>query len=72
MTVTAPIRDNISLELIYSFRGPVHYHHGRKHGSVQADMALEEPKVLHLHCKEARNRLSHRQLGKGSQSPPLQ
>ena len=31
------------------FRGLVHYHHGRKHGSVQADMVLEkELRVLHL------------------------
>jgi hypothetical protein len=31
------------------FRGSVHYHHGRKHGSVQADTVLEkEPRVLHL------------------------
>jgi hypothetical protein len=48
MTVTAPIRDNISLELIYSFRGPVHYHHGETHIPVQADMVLEEQRVLHL------------------------
>jgi len=31
-----------------SFRGSVHYHHGGKHGRVQADMVLEEPRVLHL------------------------
>ena len=30
------------------FRGLVHYHHGRKHGSMQADMVLEEPRVQHL------------------------
>jgi hypothetical protein len=30
------------------FRGSVHYHHGRKHGSVQADMVLEELRVLQL------------------------
>ena len=31
------------------FRGAVHYQHGRKHGSVQADMVLEkELRVLHL------------------------
>jgi hypothetical protein len=33
------------------------YHHGRKHGSVQADVVLEEPKVLHLDLKAARRRL---------------
>jgi hypothetical protein len=27
--------------LAYSFRGLVHYHHDRKHGSMQADMVLE-------------------------------
>jgi hypothetical protein len=31
------------------FRGLVHYHHGRKHGSIQSDMMLEkEPRILHL------------------------
>jgi hypothetical protein len=31
------------------FRGLVHYHHGRKHGTVQADMVLEkELRVLHF------------------------
>ena len=28
--------------LAYSFRDSVHYHHGGKHGSIQADMVLEE------------------------------
>lgn len=33
----------------FSFRDlAYYYHHGRKHGGVQADMVLEEPKVLHL------------------------
>jgi len=30
------------------FRGSVHYHHGREHGTMQADMVLEELRVLHL------------------------
>lgn len=30
------------------FRGLVHYFHGGKHGSTQADMVLEETRVLHL------------------------
>ena len=34
-------KDNISLDLAYSFRGLVHDHHGRKHGDMQADMVLE-------------------------------
>ena len=37
------------MELAYSFSGLVHYHHGGKHGSIQADMVLEkELRVLHL------------------------
>ena len=42
------------MELAYSFRGSVHGHQGRKHGSVQADMVLEELRVLHLDLKAAR------------------
>ena len=42
-------KNNISLGLAYSFRGSVYYHHGGKHGSMQADMVLEkELRVLHL------------------------
>jgi hypothetical protein len=34
------------------------YHHGGKHGSIQADMVLEkELRVLHLDAKAARRRL---------------
>ena len=41
-------KDNISLGLAYSLRGLVHYHHGGKHGGVQADMVLEKERgVLH-------------------------
>jgi hypothetical protein len=37
------------LGLAYDFRGLVHYHHGRKHGSVQANMVLEkELRFLHV------------------------
>jgi hypothetical protein len=32
---------------MYSYSGLVHYHHGGKHGSIQADMVLEEQRVLH-------------------------
>ena len=53
MTTATPIKDNIKLELAYSLRGSVHYH-GRKHGSMQADMVLEQPRVLHLNPKAAR------------------
>ena len=44
--------------LAYSFRGSVHYRHGRKCGSVQEDMELEEQRVLHLDLKADRTRLS--------------
>jgi len=64
------IKDNVELGLAYQFRGSVHCHHGRKQGNVQADMVLEEPRVLHLNPKEARSRLSHEKLGEESQSPP--
>jgi hypothetical protein len=37
----------------------VHFHSGRKHGSIQADLVLEELRVLHLDLKAARRRLSH-------------
>ena len=39
------------------FIGSVHYHYGEKHGSIQTDMKLEEPRVLHLDLKAARRRL---------------
>lgn len=39
--------------LAVSFRGLVHYNHGRKHVSVQADTVLEEPRILHFDPKSA-------------------
>jgi hypothetical protein len=30
------------LVLAYSFRGLVHYHHGRKHDGMMEEMALEK------------------------------
>ena len=42
MSTATLIKENISLGLAYSSRGLVHYHHGGKHGSVQADMVLEK------------------------------
>jgi hypothetical protein len=39
--------------LAYNVRGSVHYYHGKKHCSTQADMVLEELRVLHLYPKEA-------------------
>ena len=56
-TSTTLIKENIELGLTYSFRGLVHYHHGRKHGSIQADMVLGEPGVLQLAPKATRKRM---------------
>ena len=36
----------------------VHYHHARKHGCLQADIVLKEPRVLYPDLKAARRRLS--------------
>jgi hypothetical protein len=44
----------MQLGLAYSFRGLVHYHHGRKHDSRQANTVLEkELRVLHLESQAA-------------------
>ena len=52
-------KENIELGLAYSFRGLVHYHQGRKHGSIQADMVLEKKhRGLYLDLKAARRGLS--------------
>jgi hypothetical protein len=54
MTKAISIKDNITLEVAYRFSGSVHYHHGGKHGSIQAVMELEkELRVLHLDQKAA-------------------
>jgi hypothetical protein len=59
------------LGLAYRFRGSVHYHHGRKHGSIQAGMELKELRVLHVVAKAKRRRLlSSRQLGGGGGGIP--
>jgi hypothetical protein len=42
------------LELAYSFRGLVYYHHGKKHGGVRAEMVLEELRVQHLDPQAAK------------------
>jgi hypothetical protein len=42
------------------FRGSVYYHHGRKHGSIQADTVLErELRVLRLDLKAAEREPVH-------------
>jgi hypothetical protein len=46
------------LGLAYRFRGSVSYLQGRKHGSIQAGLALEEKTVVHLHLKTNRGRLA--------------
>jgi hypothetical protein len=46
------LKANLYLGLAYSFKGSVHYHHGGKHGRVQADMVLEKLRVLHLDLNE--------------------
>ena len=51
------------------FRGLVHYHHDRKHGSVQAGMVLEkELRVLYLVLKQEKTDSSS--LGRGSEPTP--
>lgn len=46
------------------FRGSLHYQNGRRPGSVQEGMALEELRILHLVGKaNMRRLLSSKQLG---------
>lgn len=45
-----------------SFRGSVRYRYGRKHGGVQTDKVLDEPRVLHLDPKAARRSSAGSQL----------
>lgn len=53
VTVTF-LKENIPLELAYSFRGLVHCHQGRKHGGMQTVMLMEkEMRVLHLESQAA-------------------
>jgi hypothetical protein len=49
MTMATLIKESILLGLAYSFRGLVHYHHGRKHGSVPAGIVMKKSLgVLHM------------------------
>ena len=57
MTLTTLIKANFWAGL--QFRDSVHYHHGGNHGSMQADMVLEEPRVLHLDLQEAEGDIRH-------------
>ena len=59
MTKATVTKENISLGVAYRFSVLVLYHHGRKHGSMQADVVLErEVKVLHLALQEVEKGLA--------------
>lgn len=48
MTMAALIKENIYMKAGLQFRDLMHCHHGRKQGSMLADMELEkELRVLH-------------------------
>jgi hypothetical protein len=54
------------LGLAYRLRVSVHYHQGKKHGSIQADVGLEELRVLYLlHPKAVREDWLPGSSGKG-------
>lgn len=44
---------HITLFLNHTFRGLVHYCHGGKNVSMQADMVLKEPRCAHTDLKAA-------------------
>jgi hypothetical protein len=56
MTKATLTKESIKLGLPYRFKGAVYYHHGVKHGNMQADM--KELRVLNLDPKEARKKRS--------------
>jgi hypothetical protein len=60
MTKATLVKDNILLGLSYTFRSSVHYHQGRKHGSIQAGMVLEELRVPQLVPKANRRKTDSR------------
>jgi hypothetical protein len=39
MTMAILVKENISLEVAFIFRGLVHYFYGREYGSMQTDIA---------------------------------
>ena len=53
------------------FRGSVHYHQGRKHGSFLVGMELEKPGALHLELKAIRRRLKALKRRISKPSPTL-
>ena len=54
MTMDTLIKEKTLFVLVYSFRGSVHYHHHGKHDITQADLVIEESRVLYLDLKAAR------------------
>ena len=54
------------MDLTYSFRGLVHYHHDGKHDTVQPDLVLEEPKVLNLKAAKRRHTASNKTTSSNS------
>jgi hypothetical protein len=75
MTTASFIKANIELGLAYRFRGLVHYHHGGKHGSMQADIVLEELRALHLDPQAAEGdsvpHWAYLEHGRPQSLPPL-
>jgi hypothetical protein len=59
MTKASLIKENIDLGLAYCFRGLVHSHHDGKHGSVQADIVLEEPRFFILIQRQQKETVCH-------------
>jgi hypothetical protein len=47
------IKEDISKELAYSFKSLIHNPYDGKHGSVQVDMELKDPRVLHFKPQSA-------------------
>jgi hypothetical protein len=64
MTKATLTKANIYLRLACSFRSLVHYHRGGKHGSIQADIVLEELRILHIDLLQAARRRLDSILGR--------
>ena len=65
-------KENISLGLAYSFRGSVYYHHGRKHGSIQADTVLgKELRVLHPSASSSKGSRRRRLSTESQEEAPI-
>ena len=67
VTKATVLKVNIYLGLAYSFKYLVYYHYSRKHGSMKAAMMLKkELRILHLHEKAGRKKLSSSQTVGGA------